>query len=111
MLEAPALRNARSGPGMPPSHSSMADLWRFPKAEGERSMSLRIGGTIGVAVIAAISEASMSIFDQGGDSTDLRGSIALRGCGMASSVTRYPRNWASSLRELSAFAVCSVSFA
>jgi hypothetical protein len=53
----------------------------------------------------------MSVFDQGGDSTDLRGSVALRGCGMAPSVPRYPRNWASSLRELSAFAVCSVSFA
>jgi hypothetical protein len=52
----------------------------------------------------------MSIFDQGDDSTELRGSIALRGCGVAPSVARYPRNWASSLRELSAFAVCSVSF-
>ena len=47
---------------------------------------------------------------QGDDSTELRGSIALRGCGVAPSVARYPRNWASSLRELSAFAVCSVSF-
>ena len=55
---------------------------------------------------AAISDASMSIFDQGDDSTELRGSVALRGCGVAPSVARYPRNWASSLRELSAFAVC-----
>jgi hypothetical protein len=59
---------------------------------------------------AAISDASMSIFDQGDDSTDLRGPVALRGGGVAPSVARYPRNWASSLRELSAFAVCSVSF-
>ena len=54
---------------------------------------------------------SRSIFDQGDDSTDLRGAVALRGCGVALSVARYPRNWASSLRELSAFAVCSVSIA
>ena len=50
-------------------------------------------------------------FDQGDDSTDLRGAVALRGCGVALSVARYPRNWSSSLRELSAFAVCSVSIA
>jgi hypothetical protein len=60
---------------------------------------------------AAISDASMSIFDQGDDSTDLRGPVALRGGGVAPSVARYPRNWASSLRELSAFVVCSVSIA
>ena len=53
----------------------------------------------------------MSIFDQGDDSMELLGPVALPGCEVEPSVARYSRNWASSLRELSAFAVCSVSFA
>src|SRR5713226_6341041 len=43
--------------------------------------------------------------------TYLRGSVALRGCVVAPSAARYSRNWASSLREPSAFSVCSVSLA
>src|SRR6266487_3484792 len=41
----------------------------------------------------------------------LQGSVALRGCVVAPSAARYSRNWTSSLREPSAFAVCSVSLA
>ena len=43
--------------------------------------------------------------------TYLRGSVALRGWVVALSAVRYSRNWASSLREPSAFAVCSTSLA
>jgi hypothetical protein len=53
----------------------------------------------------------MPIFDQWDDSMELVGPVALPGCDVASSMARYSRNWARSLRVLSAFAVCSVSFA
>src|SRR4030095_2699707 len=49
--------------------------------------------------------------------TDLRvqnylwGPVALRDCVVAPSAARYSRNWATSLREPSAFAVCSISLA
>src|SRR5207237_3765452 len=43
--------------------------------------------------------------------TYLRGSVAPRGWVVVLSAVRYSRNWASSLREPSAFAVCSISLA
>jgi hypothetical protein len=41
----------------------------------------------------------------------LWGPVALRDCVVAPSAARYSRNWATSLREPSAFAVCSISLA